>query len=88
MQIFFHKKFDKRFVKLPKKIQEKFFVTLETFSQNMYDKRLNNHELKGKHRYHRSINITGDIRAIYQGADNPIHGVIFLDIGSHSELYS
>ena len=88
MQLFFHKKFDKRFVKLPKKIQEKFFVTLEIFSQNLYDERLYNHELNGKHKHRRSINITGDIRAIYQRADNSINGVIFVDIGSHSELYS
>ncbi len=88
MRALFHKKFDKRFMKLTKKVQEKLFSTLEIFIENMYDETLNNHELQGKYRHYRSINVTGDIRAIYKKVGDPIDGVIFTDIGSHSELYS
>jgi addiction module RelE/StbE family toxin len=45
---------------------------------------LNNHPLHGKWKGRWSINVTGDIRAIYK-----MEGfiAIFLEIGSHGQLY-
>ena len=50
-----------------------------------YDIKLNNHPLKGKWSGYRSINISGDLRALYKemGEDK----VIFTNIGSHNQLY-
>jgi addiction module RelE/StbE family toxin len=84
MQIVFHKKFKKAFLKLPPKVQRRFGAQLEIFCQDPYDPTLNNHALTGTLQAYRSINITGDIRAWYEVVGEE---VVFLKIGSHSELY-
>jgi mRNA interferase YafQ len=85
MIIRFHRNFDKSYKKLKisenKKIKEKLLL----FIQNPYHPLLNNHPLKGKYLDYRSINISGDLRAIYKlVSDNE---VIFVEIDSHSNLY-
>ena len=85
MQYFSSKKFDKQFAKFPKKIKEQCVERIKIFAQNPYDEILNNHWLGGKYQGFRSINVTGDIRIIYE---NLTHDMAhFLTIGSHSELY-
>ena len=86
MKIRFHKNFEKQYRKLKKKEQEKVQQKLELFLENPYRSQLNNHPLKGKYTDYRSINITGDLRAIYKfiGEDE----CIFVIIDSHSNLYS
>lgn len=88
MKVFFHKYFQKRYRKSPRKIQDKFDLQLELFYENIHDERLNNHGLHGKYTKHRSIDVTGDIRAVYRKSDATTDDVIFVDIGSHGELYS
>ena len=51
----------------------------------MFNPLLNNHYLGGEYEGCRSINITGDIRAIFYIKQNS--DVVFINIGSHSELY-
>jgi len=84
MLISYHRDFKKAFKKLPARIQDQFCVKLETFLSDPFAPELNNHTLKGKYKDCRSINVTGHIRAIYtrRGLE-----VIFLILGSHSELY-
>lgn len=79
------KKFNKQLVKFPIEIERKFIERLMIFKDNPYHPILKNHNLKGKFSNCKSINITSDIRAIYkeEGADL----VIFIEIGTHSELY-
>ncbi len=86
MQALFHKRFEKQFAKLPRRVQEKFQERFELFYENPNDAELNNHTLKDKFTGHHSINVTSDIRAIYQIVDEDI--CLFTSIGSHSELYS
>lgn len=88
MRVFFHKYFRKRYARSSDKIKDKFDIQLELFYENCYDERLDNHELRGKYAHHRSIKVTGDIRAVYRKIDTTTDDVIFVDIGSHSELYS
>lgn len=85
MQIIFHKNFKKGYKKLPTKIRQKFKERLKLFVNDPYSPILNNHALHGKWQDFRSINITGDIRAIYK----PLSGqsVEFVLIDSHSNLY-
>ena len=88
MIIIFDKKFDKRFIKQTKKIQEKFFVRLKIFEVNQFNSVLNNHKLTGKYEGFSSINVTGNYRAIYNilvEKDKEI--CVFIAIGTHSELY-
>ena len=86
MQYFLSKQFEKKFSKLSKKNKNKAVVQFGIFIIDPMDMRLNNHSLSGKWSEHRSINVTGDIRAIYILVDDDI--ARFVDIGSHSELYS
>lgn len=88
MKVFFHKYFQKRYRKSSSKIQDKFDSQLEIFYKNIHDERLNKHELHGKYSEHRSINVTGDIRAVYRKVNATTEDVIFVDIGTHGELYS
>ena len=64
--------------------QEKFEKRLKIFLLNASAPELRVHALSGEWRGYWSINITGDIRAVYQKDGNV---VIFIAIGSHSELY-
>ena len=86
MKIRFHKDFEKRYEKLTKKEQEKTRRKLELFLENPFDPRLNNHPLRGRYTDYRSINITGDIRAVYKFIREK--ECIFVIVGRHSNLYS
>ena len=84
MELYFHKGFKKQYRRLSQRNQRQFDERLELFTQNPFDSLLNNHSLGGKYKNCRSINITGDLRAIYTTNKNL---VIFLEIGTHSKLY-
>jgi addiction module RelE/StbE family toxin len=86
MKIRFHKDFEKRYEKLTEKEQEKTRGRIGLFLENPFDLRLNNHPLKGKYTDYRSINITGDIRAVYKLISEK--ECIFVIIGRHGNLYS
>lgn len=77
--------FKKQYKKLPIKLQKVFQELLTLFQKDPFNHVLNNHAFAGKYKKCRSINISGDLRAIYT-TDGDV--VIFLMIGTHSELYS
>ncbi|KKQ77768.1 MAG: hypothetical protein A3A96_04070 [Candidatus Zambryskibacteria bacterium RIFCSPLOWO2_01_FULL_39_39] len=79
-----HKKFTRQFNHLPKKIKEKFEEKLRIFIINNYTLELNNHSLYGEWFNHRSIDITGDVRAVFKEEGDFI---IFKAIGTHHQLY-
>lgn len=80
------KKFKKGLSKLNQKMIIAFKERLVIFHENEFNPLLNNHKLKGKYVDCRSINITSDIRLIYEKThENSYH---FLTIGTHSKLYS
>lgn len=86
MRIFSSKGFEKDFSKLPKKTQLEFSKKLTLLLSDSRHPSLHLHKLHGKYAGTWSINITGDIRAII---DMGVQGtLIFIAIGSHSELYS
>jgi addiction module RelE/StbE family toxin len=84
MVIIFHKTFHKDYEKLPKKIQEKFSNKLKLFKEDKNHETLNNHSVDKVFPDCRSINITGDFRAIFKEEGDTVH---FINIGTHSELY-
>ncbi|MEK7534392.1 MAG: type II toxin-antitoxin system mRNA interferase toxin, RelE/StbE family [Patescibacteria group bacterium] len=84
MTIDFHRNFTKNFKKLPSKIKKKFQDRLTLFEKDEFHPALNNHLLRGSYQGYRSINVTGDIRAIYR---KNAEDVIFVTIDSHSRLY-
>lgn len=85
MQYFLSKNFEKKFSKLPKKVKNKTLTQLEVFIMNPTDIKLNNHSLSGKWKDYRSINITGNYRAIYKEISEEM--ARFVDIDTHSKLY-
>ena len=80
MKIKFSSRFEKTLLKCPAKIRLAFEKKLTMFFKDPFNPTLNNHELKGVYKSHRSINITGDWRAIYTEVGSV---VIFEVIGTH-----
>ena len=85
MHYFLSKHFQKQFKKLPKKMKQQAIERLQLFVIDPMHYRLRNHPLTGEWAGHRSIDVTGDMRAIYQIVDK--NTARFAAIGSHSELY-
>jgi addiction module RelE/StbE family toxin len=85
MTIQYEKDFKKQLAKLPVKFQDKFFERLRLFVREPNSPQLRNHTLKGNLGGYWSINVTGDIRALYRRDGD--HIIIFALIGSHSQLY-
>ena len=85
MKIRFHKNFKKQYLKLNKKQQVKIQEKLELFIKDPFSSILKNHPLKGKYLDYRSINIAGDLRAIYKYIDSEEY--VFVILGNHSNLY-
>ena len=65
-------------------MQERFYERLELFVQEKFCKVLNNHSVDRAYPNCRSINVSGDYRAVFED-----HGefIIFINIGTHSDLY-
>jgi len=70
MKINRKKRFIKAYKKLDWKIQNKFIETLWSFINDPFDKELNNHSLKWKYKWLRSINVTWDYRAVFKELSN------------------
>jgi addiction module RelE/StbE family toxin len=85
MRILFHKDFRKCYKKLRQGEQQKTDNRIQLFEMNRFHLLLNNHALHDQYDGCRSINVTGDIRAVYEeiGSDT----VHFIALGTHSELY-
>jgi len=58
---------------------------LRLFATDPFHPLLNDHSLRGEYQNQRSINITGDVRIIYEMVSQDVAKLI--DIGTHSELY-
>ncbi len=84
MNIEYARSFQKDIKKLSPKLKSKFIDRVKIFQQDQFDPILHNHELHSPYTNCRSINISGDIRAIFIVTKNT---VTFLYIGTHSELY-
>ena len=81
--------FKKQYEKAQTKIQEKVKERISLFIQDPTSQLLNNHVLTGKFKGCRSINITGDWRAIYSIRLNlkSEQEYYFELVGTHSQLY-
>ena len=85
MRIQFHRNFEKQYKKLPLVVQSKFLKRIEIFLKDEFNPVLNNHALKGKYQGYRSLNVTGDFRAVYKRKSKK--RAIFIAIDKHSHLY-
>lgn len=85
MQVHFSTHFKRQFKKLPYELKKQFSKRFELFLSDPNNPQINLHKLSGKYSGLWSINITGDIRAILDR--NERDTILFVAIGSHSELY-
>ena len=86
MKIVFQCGFRKQYRKLRISERERFEERLRLLVKDPYNPVLNNHALKGRYKRYRSINITGDLRALYKPMKEDI--ALFVIIDTHSNLYS
>lgn len=66
-------------------VQARFKERKDIFLHDRMHPLLRDHALDGKWIGHRSINVTGDIRAVYRMESSDL--CIFVAIGTHPELY-
>ena len=85
MTVRYHSRFLKVFRKLPTPIQDKFFARLSLFEREPFHPLLNNHSVEAAYPNWRSINITGNYRALFEVVSEDT--IVFMKIGTHSELY-
>ena len=69
-----------------RKLVRKFHERVDLFQNNPQNPLLNDHPLKGDKRGLRAFSISGDIRVIYRLIDDD--HALFLDIGSHNQVYT
>ena len=84
MEFNYAKSFKKTYKKLSFTIQKKVEERLAIFIKDEFNPILGNHKLHGEYIDCRSINITADIRIIYQKRSNDY---LLKEIGTHAELY-
>ena len=88
IEIDYTKKFIKQLKKAPLSIKIAFRNRINLFLKNPFNPLLNDHLSKGKYSHYRSINVTGDWRAIYsETLENEGKVAIFVAFGTHSQLY-
>ena len=85
MRLGFSDRFGKQRGKLSAGAGKAFDERLRLFVQNPSHPMLRNHALHGGYAVCRSINITGDIRAVYTEIEPGT--ALFIAIGAHSQLY-
>lgn len=88
-KIDYSSRFEKQLSKAPLNIKRAWRRRLALFLENFHHPQLRNHLLTGQYQGYRSINITGDWRAIYSetGSANK-RTIIFHALGTHSQLYT
>ena len=85
MIVYYSKKFQKSYRKLSVKLREQFKERRDLFLKNPFDSILNNHLLHEPYAGCRSINVTGDYRAIFYYETESV--IRFIIIGTHHELF-
>ena len=85
VKIEYTKRFRKQYSKLNPKVRTQFKKRQRLWLNEPYNIQLHLHMLTGEYAGLYSINITGDIRALYEKIGDSY--VIFGFIGTHSQLY-
>lgn len=87
MRVEYTKNFKKQFKKIPPKTQKRFQERLDLFLQEPTHPLLKVHSLTAKYAGCMSMNITADVRLIFEVLDEK-ELISLIAIGSHSQLYS
>jgi len=89
MIIQYSKQFLKDIADLSERQAKQMEKRLSLFQKQPTHPQLNNHKLKGNLKGYCSINISGDLRAVYRIEEDKINGVTinFVRLNTHSKLY-
>jgi addiction module RelE/StbE family toxin len=89
MEVSFSDSFKKVFTKRVKstKIEPEFWIRLELFVNEPFDPRLKTHKLSGKLKDLWSFSIEYDLRVVFYFTKDKPKKAVFLDIGTHDEVY-
>lgn len=85
MRIRYARTFKKQYKRLPKKFQEQFDDRVALFVSDPTHPLLRVHPLVGRYAGYWSMNVSGDVRALYRMDAEEV--IIFALIGTHSTLY-
>lgn len=85
MNVSYTKNFIKQSKKLSTRQRVQLLERIRLFLKNPSAAQLHDHQLTGRYRAYRSINITGDVRALYLHKEGE---AVFGIIGTHGQLYS
>lgn len=80
----FEKSYKKR-IAPQAKFRAAYIASVRAFNDGERGQPLNDHALKGKLAGKRAFSIANDIRVVYEETDD---AYIFLDIGSHNQVYN
>ena len=86
MEIFYTPAYRKRYKKLDQRSKGAIDRAIRVFVEKPNAPELRNHALKGDYFGHRSIDAGFDLRIIFREEDGYTI-VVFVDVGSHSQLY-
>jgi mRNA-degrading endonuclease YafQ of YafQ-DinJ toxin-antitoxin module len=85
IKIKYSKRFQKQYSKLSPKLRSQFKARQRLWLNDPYNTQLHLHMLTAEYAGLYSINISGDIRALYEKIDDTY--VVFGFIGTHNQLY-
>ncbi len=86
MKIVFSKQYQKAYLKLPPKKQDKVEEVITIFQNDPQDSQLKNHPLHGKLQDYRAISAGGDLRLLFKVIGD-YDKVIFVMVGTHNQVY-
>lgn len=84
MQVDYSRSFKKDYKKLNLKLRNQLRERVTLFKENQFAPLLNNHSVHHPYEGCQSINVSGDVRALYEIINDT---ALFVRVGSHSELY-
>lgn len=84
MKIDYSRSFKKDYKKLTTKLRDQFRERVLLFQENRFNPLLNNHCVHHPYEGCQSINVSGDVRALFEINNN---SVLFVRVGTHSELF-
>jgi addiction module RelE/StbE family toxin len=89
MDVSFSTSFKKALEKRAKSTEMKaeFWIRVELFIKDPFDPKLRTHKLSGKLRNLWSFTIENDVRVVFFFTDDKPKKAVFVDLGSHNEVY-
>ena len=89
MEVSFSKSFKRAFEKHVKSTETntEFWVRLELFINDPFDPKLKTHKLSGKLKNLWSFSVENNVRVVFFFTDDKPKKAVFVDVGSHNEVY-